>query len=90
MVSKGKDVYKEEDAKSLSVSATLKLLCQWKQQKKIPAEKDSVLFGMWMQVRNLPPSEPSWRDSDEAQMQKLKEEDITIRETVLPAHLDNP
>ena len=78
LVSKGKDVYKEEDAKSLPVS-TLKLLCQWKQQKKIPAKKDSV-FGMWKQVRNLPPAEPSWRDSDEAQMQNLKEEGVTIRE----------
>ena len=38
---------------------------------------------MWMQVRNVPPAEPSWRDSDEAQMQNLKEEDITIRETAL-------
>ena len=32
--SKGKEVYKEEDAKSLPVT-TLKVLCQWKQQSKI-------------------------------------------------------
>ena len=41
-ISKGKDVYKEEDIKSVPIS-TLKLLYQWwKQQKKIPTKKDSV------------------------------------------------
>ena len=38
--SKGKDVKKGEEDKSLPVNA-LKVLCQWKQQKKIPARKKS-------------------------------------------------
>ena len=48
---KRKDVHKEEYAQPLSI-ATLKLLCQWKEQKKIPPKKDKV-FCMWMHVLHL-------------------------------------
>ena len=78
--SKGKDVKNEEDAKSLPVS-TLKILCQWKQQKKIPIKKDKLLY-TWMKVKNNPtPPSASWTDAEEALLQRLKEDYITIIET---------
>ena len=40
--SKGKEVYKEEDLIIFPI-ATLKVLCQWKLQHKIPAKKDLLL-----------------------------------------------
>ena len=80
--SKGKDVKKDADAKTLPVS-TLKVLCQWKYQKKIPAKKDDkLLLDMWMKVKNDPtPPSDSWTDADESLLKKLKEDEITIRET---------
>lgn len=79
--SKGKEVYKEEDAKFLPVT-TLKVLCQWKQQPKIPSRKD-MLLNMWMQVKNVPSPIPSWSPVDEALLEKLKTDEITIADTAL-------
>ena len=77
--SKGKDVKKEEDAKSIPVF-TLKVLCQWK-QKKIPTKKDKKLLDLLMTVKNVPtPPSASWTDSDETLLNKLKEDEIN-RET---------
>ena len=61
-------MYKEEDAKSLPISNI---------QTVVPVETTEEDR---MEVGNVPPAEPSWRDSDEAQMQNLKEEGVTIRE----------
>ena len=58
---------KKDDAKSLPVS-TLKLLCKWNQQKKIPTQKQEVL-DLWLQVKDTSfPPEFAWSDKDETHL----------------------
>eukprot|EP00532_Pseudo-nitzschia_australis_P013819 CAMPEP_0168210622 /NCGR_PEP_ID=MMETSP0140_2-20121125/3272_1 /TAXON_ID=44445 /ORGANISM="Pseudo-nitzschia australis, Strain 10249 10 AB" /LENGTH=775 /DNA_ID=CAMNT_0008137243 /DNA_START=1493 /DNA_END=3820 /DNA_ORIENTATION=- len=79
--SKGKEVYKEEDAKSLPVTALI-VLCQWKQQSKIPLKKDLIL-DMWLKVKNVPSPIPSWSSADDDLLEKLKTDEIEMADTAL-------
>ena len=38
---------------------------------------------MWMQVKNVPSPIPSWSSVDEAVLEKLKTDEITIADTAL-------
>ena len=77
----GKDVYELEDVKFLPVS-TLRVLCEWKLQKKTNGKKEN-LVNLWMESKNNPPPESTWSDAEETLLKKLKEDDIQLKETAL-------
>ena len=50
----GKDAYELEHAKALPVT-TLRVLSQWKLQKKVSGRKQE-LVNLWMEMKNNPPT----------------------------------
>lgn len=64
----GKDMYELEHSKALPAT-TLRVLCQWKFQKKVSGRKQE-LVDLWMEVKNNPPPN-TWSDTEETLLMEL-------------------
>ena len=79
---KSKDPCKEEGAKLLTV-ATLKVLYEWKHEKKPTGMKKQDILAEWLRVSNSKAPPSCWTDAEEAELKRLEEDDIRLIDTEL-------